>query len=57
MSLPTSQHYGAGKEQGREASPEKGGVTTVQYAKMVDLLQEAEVAGETQTEFVNERKA
>lgn len=27
------------------------------YAKMVDLLQEAERAGEEQTEFVNERLA
>ena len=29
----------------------------MQYAKMVDLLQEAEIAGEQQTEFVNERLA
>jgi hypothetical protein len=27
----------------------------VQYAAMIDLLQEAERAGEKQTEFVNER--
>ena len=29
----------------------------MQYATMVDLLQEAEIAGEQQTEFVNERLA
>ena len=29
----------------------------MQYAKMVDLLQEAELAGEQQTEYVNERLA
>ena len=27
----------------------------MQYAKMIDLLQQAGQAGETQTEFVNER--
>ena len=46
---------GAGKEQGRDSDLEKGGATTVQYATMVDLLQEAEIAGEARTEFVNER--
>ena len=30
---------------------------TVQYATMVDLLREAEIAGEARTEFVNERLA
>jgi hypothetical protein len=29
----------------------------MQYAKMIDLLQEAERAGEQRTEFVNERLA
>jgi hypothetical protein len=29
----------------------------VQYATMVDLLREAEIAGEARTEFVNERLA
>jgi hypothetical protein len=27
----------------------------MQYAKMIELLDEAELAGESQTEFVNER--
>jgi regulator of replication initiation timing len=29
----------------------------VQYAKMIDLIEAAEVAGEQQTEFVNEKLA
>ena len=29
----------------------------MQYAKMIDLIEEAERAGEDQTEFVNERLA
>ena len=29
----------------------------MQYAKMIDLLQDAEIAGEQQTEYVNERLA
>ena len=29
----------------------------MQYAKMIDLIQEAEIAGEARTEFVNERLA
>jgi hypothetical protein len=41
----------------RGATPKRGGVRNVQYATMVDLLQEAEQAGEAQTAFVNERLA
>jgi hypothetical protein len=29
----------------------------MQYAKMIDLIKEAEIAGEARTEFVNERLA
>jgi hypothetical protein len=29
----------------------------MQYAKMIDLIEQAEQAGESQTEFVNERLA
>jgi hypothetical protein len=56
VSLPLSRFY---RDSSREATaiPEKGGVTTVQYATMVDLLQEAEIAGEARTEFVNEHLA
>jgi hypothetical protein len=39
------------------ATRKKGGEKTVQYATMVDLLREAEIAGEARTEFVNERLA
>jgi hypothetical protein len=38
--------------QGR--SPEKGGVADVQYTTMVALIKEAELAGEGETEFVND---
>ena len=41
----------------RGGTPQKGGGTTVQYATMVDLLREAERAGEQQTAFVRERLA
>jgi hypothetical protein len=46
-----------GRSRDATAILEKGGGTTVQYAKMIDLLQEAEHAGEIQTEYVNERLA
>jgi hypothetical protein len=46
-----------GKSRGATATLEKGGGKTVQYAKMIDLLQEAEIAGEARTAFVNERLA
>ena len=29
----------------------------VQYAKMIDLIEDAEIAGEAQTEFVNDKLA
>jgi hypothetical protein len=45
------------RRRGAIATPEKGGETTVQYAKMIDLIEAAERAGEQQTEFVNERLA
>src|SRR5437763_13961708 len=46
-----------GRSRGATATLEKGGVLTVQYATMVDLLQEAERAGERETAFVNDRLA
>jgi hypothetical protein len=58
VSLPSSQHYRVpGRSRGATATLEKGGVTDVQYATMIDLLREAEIAGEARTEFVNERLA
>src|SRR2546427_758611 len=41
----------------RGATPEKGGVRHVQYAKMVALIEDAELAGERETEFVNDQLA
>jgi hypothetical protein len=46
-----------GRSRGAIATLEKGGVTTMQYAIMIDLLREAEIAGEARTEFVNDRLA
>jgi hypothetical protein len=43
------------QQQGRTLRKEVN--DTMQYATMVDLLQEAERAGEARTEFVNERLA
>jgi hypothetical protein len=36
---------------------ERGGVSRMQYAKIIALIKEAELAGEARTEFVNERLA
>jgi hypothetical protein len=46
-----------GRSRALQRPLKKGGVTTVQYAKMIDLIEEAEIAGEARTEFVNERLA
>ena len=43
--------------QGNDPEDRKEVNDTMQYAAMVDLLQEAERAGEARTEFVNERLA
>src|SRR4029453_18297503 len=46
-----------GRSRGATATLEKGGVKTVQYGTMLDLLREAERAGVRETEGVNERLA
>ena len=43
------------QEQSRYSDPEKGGVSTVQYATMVDLIEKAKQAGEHETLFVNDQ--